>query len=404
MNQEKINPEYVLITSMNFPSGGAGATYLNLFCKALRCNGVKVSVKLLKGYAFGNYVHGGARKNVSPDGIPYSYLGFRHRPGNEFFKLIEELVSLFNLFLYLTSLIPRRKRIRILLYNSEVHFNVPIFLYAGVFKIKTIKFIAEIVDRSEFTNSFFGKVKWYGYVFNFNHLNKFADRLIVFSFYLKEQFVRLGFKERDIYVQPNLTDFDYWNTTESNIKYILGYSGAPYLKDGLSDLFKAMSLLNGKKPDLTLLVIGDAVFGKSLIPGLKLECERLGISDKVFFTGLVESSQVKKYLSECRILTLTRPLNTQTRAGFPTKLGEYFATHRPVITTNFGDMEKYFTDGKDMIIAKCGDPVSIAEKIEWMLDHDHELETISKRGYERARELLEYRTSVGKMLDFINFN
>lgn len=42
---------------MNFPSGGAGATYLNLFCRGLKSNGYSVSVLLLKGYAFGNYTY-----------------------------------------------------------------------------------------------------------------------------------------------------------------------------------------------------------------------------------------------------------------------------------------------------------------------------------------------------------
>ena len=81
-------------------------------------------------------------------------------------------------------------------------------------------------------------------------------------------------------------------------------------------------------------MIGDATFGKSIIPSLKEECEKLGIAGKVFFTGLVESPKVNKYLSECRILAITRPATLQTKAGFPTELGEYFATGKPVLATN----------------------------------------------------------------------
>jgi glycosyltransferase involved in cell wall biosynthesis len=99
----------------------------------------------------------------------------------------------------------------------------------------------------------------------------------------------MGFNENNIIVQPNLTDFDYWKSPVGEIKYDLGYSGAPYLKDGLYDLFKAISLLNKKQIQVTLLVIGDATFGESLIPPLKIECEKLGISEQVTFTGLVES-------------------------------------------------------------------------------------------------------------------
>jgi len=76
MERDKVTPNYVLITSMNFPSGGAGATYLNLFCRGMKANGRSVEVVLLKGHAFGNYKYTGPRKNITEDGIPYRYMGF----------------------------------------------------------------------------------------------------------------------------------------------------------------------------------------------------------------------------------------------------------------------------------------------------------------------------------------
>ena len=402
--KDKKVSEFVLVTSMNFPSGGAGATYLNLFCRAMKLSGTNISVLLLKGYGFGNYTYNGPSNNVTEDGVPYTYLGFKQRPDKILLKLFEEIKSLYNLVFYLIRLFRKRRNVTLLVYNSEVHFNIPIFLISRSFKIKTVKFVAEFVDKSEFTKSFFGEIKRYGYIFNFNHINNLSDKLIVFSFFLKDKYLKIGFKEKDIFVQPNLTDFDFWKMENAEIKYTLGYSGAPYLKDGLHDLFKAISILNNKNSDISLLVIGDAVFGQSLIPALKKECERLGISEKVHFTGLVESSMVKKYLSECQMLILTRPSTTQTKAGFPTKLGEYFASGKPVLTTNFGDMEKYFTDGKDIIMAKCGDPESIASRISWMLQNEEKMEHITSEGYKRARQVLEYQNSVKRMINFINFN
>ncbi|MFZ0280266.1 MAG: glycosyltransferase, partial [Bacteroidales bacterium] len=140
----------------------------------------------------------------------------------------------------------------------------------------------------------------------------------------------------------------------------------------------------------------------SLIPGLKAECKKLGISDCVVFTGLVESPMVKKYLSECRILTITRPSTVQTNAGFPTKLGEYFATKKPVLATNFGDMEMYFTDGLDIILAECGNPISISQKIRWMLENTNELVSISEQGYIKARQLLEYKSSIKRIINLLD--
>jgi len=401
MERDKIDTKYILITSMNFPSGGAGATYINLFCRGLKVNGRSISVILLKGFAFGNYKYNGPRHNVSDEGIPYSYLGFKQRPGNQFLKLIDEVLSVFHLIFHLLSIILQSRRISIFIFNSEPQYNIPIILLSRIFRIKTTKFVAEFIDRSEFSTSFFGKIKRNGYIFNFNHLNKKADSLIVFSTYLKNEYISMGYDEKKIIVQPNLTDFEFWGSGNSEIKYTLGYSGAPYLKDGLHDLFKAINLLQVEGINVNLLVIGDTTFGKSLLPALKEECQRLDICEKVTFTGLVESSTVKQYLEECKILTITRPSTTQTKAGFPTKLGEYYASRRPVLATNFGDMETYFTDGKDIVMAECGNPESIALKIKFMLENPRDLELISKRGYDRAYQLLEYKSSVNRMITFI---
>jgi glycosyltransferase involved in cell wall biosynthesis len=401
MGRYKIDQKYILITSMNFPSGGAGATYLNLFCRGLRLNGCDISVLLLKGFAFGNYTYKGSRKNITEEGIPYTYLGFKQRPENQIIKLFDECLSIFRLILFLATLVNKRKSTTLLVYNSEIQYNIPIFAITKLFGIKISKFCAEIIDRSEFHGSFMRRLKRYSHFINYRYLNKLSDKLILFSFYLKEEYLKMGYPEKDIFVQPNLTDFDFWKPSDKIINYTLGYSGAPYLKDGLSDLFKAIEILRNEGIDLTLLVIGDATFGQSLIPMLKSVTSKLGISDKVTYTGLVESSRVKEYLAECKILAITRPSTTQTKSGFPTKLGEYFATKRPVLATNFGDMERYFTDGQDIVLAECGNPESIAEKIAWMLKNNGELEEISKKGYERADQLLEYRKSVNRMISFL---
>jgi glycosyltransferase involved in cell wall biosynthesis len=245
-------------------------------------------------------------------------------------------------------------------------------------------------------------LKWYGFLYNFKHLNRKSDKLIVFSFYLKDQYLEEGFPEDRIIIQPNLTDFEYWETQNTPINYTIGYCGAPYLKDGLLDLFKAINLLQKQDLHVSLLVVGDSTFGKSLLPDLKLICNNLGISEKVTFTGLVELSLVKRYLSECQILAITRPSTLQTKAGFPTKLGEYFAVKRQVLATNFGDIERYFQDGEDIVIAEAGNPESIADRIKFMLLNREDSELISERGYLKAKKLLDYQESIKRLIHFIN--
>ena len=52
------------------------------------------------------------------------------------------------------------------------------------------------------------------------------------------------------------------------------------------------------------------------------------------------------------------------------------------------------SDGVDMVFAECGNPDSIADRIEWMLNHRNELNTIAGNGYVTARQLLDFRVSM----------
>ena len=392
---------YILITSANFPNGGPGANYLNLFCRGLKLNGCEISVFLLKGFAFGEFKYNGPRKNISDHGISYTYLGLRQRPGNILLKMADQFISFFRLHVMLFGLAGKRKSVTLLLYNSDLFFNVPIHIISKITGIRLIKFAAEIIDSSQFGNSPLGRLSRAAYMSNFKVLNKLSDKLIVFSNYLKTEFIRMGFSENRIIVQPNLTDFDYWDISPANTRYDIGYSGAPYKKDGLYDLLEAVRLLDVSGLTVTMLIIGDATFGNSLIPELMEECKRLGIADRVEFTGLVNSLTVKENLSQCKILAITRPDTIQTRAGFPTKLGEYLALRRPVLATQFGDMAIYFTDGYDVTLAECDNPESIAHKIRWMLDNEEELERITERGYIKAIQLLEYKEAMKRVIGFL---
>ncbi|MHC1733006.1 MAG: glycosyltransferase [Bacteroidales bacterium] len=394
--------EYILITSTNFPDGGPGANYLNLFCRGLKANGAKISVYLLKGHAFGNMRYNGPRKNITPERIPFTYLGFKQRPANILFKLADQFLSFVRLLSLLASLILLRKQVTLLVYNGDIFFNTPIHLAGRIGRIKLVKFAAEIIDKSQYRQSVLGRISRTAYMLNFKYLNRMADKIIVFSYYLKDEFVQLGIGEKRILVQPNLTDFEFWQPERVTNEYTIGYSGAPYMKDGLNDLLLSIKALRDRGVNVTLLVVGDATFGRSLIPGLRAECNRLGIDDLISFTGLVRTNEVRSCLSKCRILAITRPDTIQTRAGFPTKLGEYFALRKPVLATRFGDIEKYFKDGSDVILAECGSPSSISTQLEWMLQNGGRLEEVAQNGNRTANHLLDYKNSMKRILEFLS--
>jgi len=337
-------------------------------------------------------------QNISKDGIPYIYLSSPKRPVGNLKKIGNDILAWFRVIIYLLKLIPNRKSTTLLLYNNELQYSIPVFTIGKLLGLRIISFVSEFYDKSAFNSSILRKIKWYGFLLNLNYFNKASDHLIVFSHYLKDLYLKQGVSENKIIVQPNLTDFEYWYTNESEVKYILGYSGTPSLKDGLADLLYAISKLKNENLPVSLLIIGDSTFGKSLVPELQKLCESLNIADLVTFTGLVGIDQVRKHLSECKILTLTRPNIIQTQAGFPTKLGEYFASGKHIITTDFGDLPRYFRQMEELVMAECGNIEDISSKIRWILQHSDEAEQIRKNGYIKAKQMLSYNTSLNRII------
>jgi glycosyltransferase involved in cell wall biosynthesis len=111
---------------------------------------------------------------------------------------------------------------------------------------------------------------------------------------------------------------------------------------------------------------------------------------------------VPDYLASCDILVLARKNSQYAQAGFPTKLGEYFATEKPVIMTNVGDITNYFTDGKELMIAEADNPDSVAKKIIYLIEHNEESVKIAKNGRKWAEENLDYINNSKKILAFMS--
>lgn len=395
-------PRNILITSANFPRGSAAANYLNLFCRGITSSGSNIEVFILKGYFLKGRKTDNRKRNVTDYGVNYTYLGFVNRSSNKIIKIIGDIYGFFSLGCLLLSLFKTRKRITVFAYNNEIQHSLPLNLYCRLTGIKIVTFVPEYYDISEFSGNLFRKLRWYGFLLNFHYVNRLSDKLIVFSNYIKNKYLEKKFPESKILVQPNLTDFDFWHKDEKNQTYAVGYSGTPYKKDGIEDLLSAIGILKKNNIDVNILIVGDVVNETSIIPSLAEFCEKLRIRQSVTFTGLVPIEDVRDWLNKCKILAITRPNIVQAVAGFPTKIGEYFACRKTVLSTRIGDVGNYFKDREEIVFAESDNPQSIADNIEWILNNQDESLKIALNGYLKAKELLNYKNRVPAMVEFVN--
>jgi glycosyltransferase involved in cell wall biosynthesis len=211
--------------------------------------------------------------------------------------------------------------------------------------------------------------------------------------------------KKPVLIIPNLTAPELF---ESNYKppfkngyYTIGYVGTPTKKDGIEDLLSGFSIFNNKYPDSHLLIIGDITSGKSIISNLKTFARELGILKNITFTGLVPYKKIPGLLNSCNALVLARPKGIFAEAGFPTKLGEYFACKKPVVITKVGDIPKYFEDKKHAVLVNPNDPNDVSKGFEFLINNESKSKKIALNGYEWMMENLYYKKIAFKISDFI---
>ncbi len=137
-------------------------------------------------------------------------------------------------------------------------------------------------------------------------------------------------------------------------------------------LFEAFSTLTGNYPNLKLLVVG----GGPLENDLKVLTQRLGINERVIFTGKVENAP--EYIKASDLLVLP---SWREALGLVFLEAMYLGV--PVIGANEAGIPEVIKDGVNGYLVKVKDPVSIREAILKVLNNPVQVKNMVERGRER---------------------
>jgi glycosyltransferase involved in cell wall biosynthesis len=144
---------------------------------------------------------------------------------------------------------------------------------------------------------------------------------------------------------------------------VVAYAGHLYAWKGVDVLLEAIARL----PHTRGLIVG----GHSDEPDLartKSAAERLGIGERVTFTGLVEPARVARLLTQADVLVLPNPASAiSTRYTSPLKLFEYMAAGRPIVSSDLPSIREILRDGVNALLVPAGDPGALASAIDRLL-------------------------------------
>ncbi len=255
-----------------------------------------------------------------------------------------------------------------------------------------------IVERTEYSTYLYDNSLDSGHIASIKQFEaslKYVDGMIVCSDALNRHYHQ--YCEKPFCMVPLVYEEGFIRCLDSKDNHTIVYCGdMGGGKDGVDVLIKAFGLFCQEIHDYKLVLIGGTK-DPDVMNNLKQLVVDLDIADKTTFTGWVNRNDLPEYLERASLLVLSRPSNKQAEGGIPSKLAEYLSTGRPVLTTNVGDLHKYFTHAIDLFFAIPGSVEDFAEKMKSIVkDYNHSC-IVGRTGRETVKQfnkILQARTII----------
>ncbi|MCG8355098.1 MAG: glycosyltransferase, exosortase A system-associated [Kiloniellales bacterium] len=144
---------------------------------------------------------------------------------------------------------------------------------------------------------------------------------------------------------------------------VLGFIGSFYDYEGLEVAIEAMPPLLAERPDIRLILVG----GGPEDENLRRRAARLGVEDKVLFTGRVPHEQVERYYGLVDIFVYPRKSMRLTELVTPLKPLEAMAQHKMVLASDVGGHRELIREGVTGSLFKADDPGALAAAVKQLL-------------------------------------
>ncbi|MGZ8287997.1 MAG: TIGR04063 family PEP-CTERM/XrtA system glycosyltransferase [Telluria sp.] len=175
-------------------------------------------------------------------------------------------------------------------------------------------------------------------------------------------------------------------------KQVLGFIGSFYAYEGLDVLLAALPGMLAKNPGVRVLLVG----GGPQDQALREQARRLGVADKVIFTGRVPHDQVQRYYNLVDVLVYPRLKMRLTDLVTPLKPLEAMAQGRLLAASDVGGHKELIEDGKTGVLFAAGDPARLADKVLALLAEPQRWPALRAAGREFVEQERNWRASVAR--------
>lgn len=391
-----------IVGDFTYPNGYGATARVHAYAKGLMANGVDVRVlPYWPNNLLGNDT-GAAHTIENCDNAPCDYAcATTVHPTSFWRSRVREIEIAWKLWRLAYSETQEKRPDAILLYADYAIPVISTVILCWLVGAKCIQ------DRSEFPFVYGKKTllrRIYASIYT-TTIYRLLDGIIVISTYLERYFahrVRRGARILRIPIMVSLPAVESRFGSDScrDGQRRITYMGDFFHPGEVPSVIRAFSQVADEYPGYNLQIIGDTTREEIRSQLRKLVVE-LHLTERVEFTGTVGRNNLARYLYMTDVFVLPRASGTFSSAGFPTKLGEYLITGRPVVVTSTGDIPLYLQDRVSAYLVPPDDQETFVLRLKHVLAHPEEAAEVGQRGREIALRAFDPCSNCARLITLL---
>jgi glycosyltransferase involved in cell wall biosynthesis len=388
-------------TSVGFPYGMASSSRIRLLALSLVKQGSSVSVLVIRGTEKAGQKSLNTKAQGVWQGVSYEYVsGSPFIPRQTLVRGFYRLCGFIKTMLLLAKLKEEGKLDVVIFYTRDLwtiakfskvchRLNIPVVLELCEWPIAQVNSHGGSKGRAE---------KFCREVFDY------VDAVIPISSFIEDRVREYGCRKGCVIPWlriPALVDVEgFQNSQARSPEALLMYCGSLGYRNILKTVVDTCVILKKRHLSFRMTILG----GQSSPDEFKWAREYVhetGVLDRIDILEYVSDSDLRKTYEKATAFLAPIPNDLQSLARFPTKIGEYLASGRPVITTRFGEAAYYLKDGVNAFVVEEYDAARLAEKVLYVTHNPAKAINVGIEGRNLAYSSFHYDLYGAPLLAFL---
>jgi glycosyltransferase involved in cell wall biosynthesis len=194
-----------------------------------------------------------------------------------------------------------------------------------------------------------------------------ADALVVISSYLARKYAAACGDAARVHRVPTLIDGDAWKLPPEPdaAEPCVLYAGAFGEQDDVAGLVEALGELARRGRRFRAALHGTNEREAGRVDAIRRRVRELGLEPRVTLSGFLSREALRAEVARANLLYAVRRDGVWSRSGLSTKLSEFLASGRAVVTSALGDAGELLSDGEHALVVRAGaGPAEIAGALE----------------------------------------